>query len=223
MISTKSKRKGGETAMGGRGSGHWYRWGTRDTTGEYRSIDIRQWGREGWLRPGAWFISSWLRDGAPVASIEVLVPAGPAPPARLVLAYRQRTQGGPWQDVTEPVTLLWTPCHYGGRRPWFLCPGPGCGRRVALLYLGGAYWACRQCLGLAYQSQREDWGSRQMDKAQRIRRRLGGMADLTAPFPAKPPRMHRRTYERLQAEAEAAEFGALTGLLELLNRLGDPL
>ena len=44
-------------------------------------------------------------------------------------------------------------CHYGGERPWFLCPH--CGRRVAILY-GGAVFACRTCYGLAYEVQRED-------------------------------------------------------------------
>jgi hypothetical protein len=34
--------------------------------------------------------------------------------------------------------------------------------------------------------------------------RLGGGVDLLAPFPGKPKRMHRRTFQRLRARAEAA-------------------
>ena len=45
-----------------------------------------------------------------------------------------------------------------GRRLWFLCPGPGCGRRVGKLRLVegasfGHLWGCQKCLGLAYASQ----------------------------------------------------------------------
>ena len=35
--------------------------------------------------------------------------------------------------------------------------------------------------------------------------RLGGSPDSFEPFPAKPRRMHQRTYLRLCAQAEAAE------------------
>ena len=35
--------------MGGMGSGrHWY-WGAKDTTDDYRSIDVRRWKRDGLL------------------------------------------------------------------------------------------------------------------------------------------------------------------------------
>jgi hypothetical protein len=36
--------------------------------------------------------------------------------------------------------------------------------------------------------------------------RLGGGADFE-PFPSKPKGMHRRTFQRLRARAEAALFG----------------
>src|SRR5829696_7809844 len=57
----------------------------------------------------------------------------------LILSYGQRSGlGSEWEDVKEPVSLEWTPCNFGGERPWFLCPGAGCGRRVAVLYGPGA-------------------------------------------------------------------------------------
>jgi hypothetical protein len=82
--------------------------------------------------------------------------------------------------------------------------------RVAVLYLAGEVFACRKCYGLAYASQQGGLLFRNLRKSQGIRMRLGGSPDPFAPFPAKPRRMHRRTYRRLRAQArdgEALTFG----------------
>jgi hypothetical protein len=35
--------------------------------------------------------------------------------------YRYRNGlGGEWEDVQEPVSLDWTDCNFGGKRPWFV-------------------------------------------------------------------------------------------------------
>ncbi len=52
------------------------------------------------------------------------------------------------------LPLVWTPCLFAGERPWFLCPGEGCGQKRAILYLDGSgRLLCRKCLGLLYPSQ----------------------------------------------------------------------
>ncbi len=191
--------------MGGRGSGNWYRWGTKDTTGEHRRIDVRRWAREGWLTPGATFTCSWSHNGAQTASILVGVPAGMSPPGELTLVYAERSNGSPWRDVRERVALAWTPCHYGGQRPWFVCPGLGCERRVALLYGAGPLFLCRHCYQLVYRSQREHECDRHRRRAQAIRQRLGGEPDIDGPFPPKPKGMHWRTYHRLRLEGRSEE------------------
>ena len=30
----------------------------------------------------------------------------------------------------DDLLVEWTDCHYGGSRPWFVCPRKGCGRRA---------------------------------------------------------------------------------------------
>jgi hypothetical protein len=95
-----------------------------------------------------------------------------------------------WEDAQEPVELDWTPCNFRGERPWFLClglvNGVRCGRRVAILYGPGRYFLCRHCYDLVYESQRDDAMYRALHKAQSIRKRLGGSANMTEPFPQKP-------------------------------------
>ena len=59
--------------MGGQGSGHRYRWDTKSTAEDCRSIDVRRWHRDGLLKPGHWFRWIWSTDGQERASIGVLV------------------------------------------------------------------------------------------------------------------------------------------------------
>jgi hypothetical protein len=202
--------------VGGPGSGRWYRWqGGKAVVEDCRRLDIRDWHRRGLLH-GRGFGWSWYgRDGERVASIWVRVQPG----RHVTLVYRVRAGGGPWQDVEEPVPLTWTPCPYGGRRPWFVCLGGRCGRRVAILYGVRRDFRCRRCAHLAYESQREDRMSRQLSKAQTIRLRLGGSASLREPFPEKPKGMHWRTYERLRWRELMAHEAFLFGMQAHIGRL----
>ena len=188
--------------MGGYGSGRSRSWGSRDTVEGYRHLDVRKLQRDGCLRFGSVFRTVWTnRAGEETSSI-----GGQAYLDRLVLSYKHksRSSDSQWQDVEEPVQLTWTRCNYGGQRPWFICPGSGCGRRVAILYSVGKYYLCRHCYRLAYRSQ--GWGraDRLMEKARRIRMRLGGSANLIEPFPWKPRWMRWSKYWRLRDESEEA-------------------
>ena len=57
------------------------------------------------------------------------------------------------EQMAQEVHFDWTPCNYGGHRPWLICMD--CGRRVAVLYLRGKYFACRHCHNLTYRSCQE--------------------------------------------------------------------
>jgi|HubBroStandDraft_3_1064219.scaffolds.fasta_scaffold161184_1 hypothetical protein len=63
---------------------------------------------------------------------------------QLTLCYRVRKHEGDWQDVEQPTQILWVTCRFGGRRPYFLCAGWGCGRLVSKLYGAGT---CRLAYG----------------------------------------------------------------------------
>lgn len=98
------------------------------------------------------------------------------------------------------VVITRTACHFGGSRPWFVCPT--CGGRCAILYPV----QCRQCLGLHYATEHESELDRRYRKAFKHRARLGqtegGIATL---FPTKPKLMRWHTYLRLRREGLAFE------------------
>jgi hypothetical protein len=50
--------------------------------------------------------------------------------------------GREWQDIDECIGLSFSSCHYGGKRPWFVCPMAECGRAVAVLYLSPVSASC---------------------------------------------------------------------------------
>ena len=169
------------------------------------SIDVRQWHRQGRLRSGQQFSWSWTWSGEPAGSITVHVES-----AAVVLSYRCSSGSGGWKSVEQHVPIKLTACHLGGQRPWFVCSAYSndrfCGRRAAILYCASDLFACRRCHGLSYASQQQTTLHRRLEQARKIRMRLGGNADLLEPFPAKPKGMHRRTFRRLRARAEAAVF-----------------
>jgi hypothetical protein len=122
------------------------------------SIDVRQWAREGRLQPSQMFSYRWEIAGRPAIAVRTL-------PDRLLLTYAvQRSPLALPIRMEQQVCLVWTPCHFGGDRPWFLCTGHSagqhCRRRVAKLYGGQRRFACRHCWGLAYESQ---WLSHKLD------------------------------------------------------------
>lgn len=129
--------------------------------------------------------------------------------------------------MEQRVAITWTACHFGGRRPWFSCPaytaGRYCGRRVALLYLDGRFFACRPCCGLAYESQQEASCWRGLGKAQKIRMQLGGSPNPLEAFPDRPKGMHWKTYDGLRRAHDLAEQKGLMGAMQFVDRLGSRL
>lgn len=199
--------------MGGWGSGRRWRLTCKVATADLWQIDVRRLHREGYLSTGRSFGWQWTQGGAVQASIRVRVAVD-----HVVLAYRQRTAGADWKEEEYPVRLTWTPCHFGGRRPWFLCPVRGCGRRVAMLYCGGIF-ACRYCHGLAYPSQRETADDRSIRRAERIRKRLGWAPGILNHESGRPRGMHWQTYFRLRMDHHRWVTASLAGMLRKMEGL----
>jgi hypothetical protein len=140
-------------------------------------------------------------------------------PEGVALTYRYRVGSGDWESVRQAVTLDWTPCHYGGTRPWLRCAG--CRRRVSVLCGEGKWFLCHHCYELPYGSQQETAEDRHCRKVRKIRDRLEASHNLAEPvWPwNKPKGMHWSTWERLRVQEEQAHRLGLEDLEGALERL----
>jgi hypothetical protein len=185
-----------------RGGHNWKGHGTVETT---RSLDVMKLARAGLLsdlHSGVW---QWTQGDETAATISI---SGGR--QLITLSYRLRSYEGKWQSVEQHVPISWTPCRFGGERPWFVCDvravGVYCGRRVAKLYAGGRLFACRHCYRLCYNVQRVG----PMDQAHRhlarLHRKLSADYDgPEMPPPPKPKWMRWKTYSHLVQQIEAGE------------------
>ena len=199
--------------MGGTGSGGYAHQRIKGTVTNDRALDIRYWQREGMMKPGRRFEVRWGQQGALTLGIAVQVEE-----QQVILAYRYSRSDGSLMLVEYPITLDWTPCPFGGRRPWFRCPTEDCGKRVAILYQGGSHFACRHCQQLAYSSQRENDIDRNLRRASKIKRKLSNRDHAPTSCPDKPKGMRWRTYQGLLSDANAATLRAMRAVLSHAHR-----
>ena len=61
------------------------------------------------------------------------------------------------KDFDYKVQIVSTPCNFGGKRYWFICPlaknNIPCNKRVGVLYKKGDFFGCRHCYELSYESR----------------------------------------------------------------------
>ncbi len=128
---------------------------------------------------------------------------------RFDLDYKVRVHGGDWESISQPIRLAYADCHYGGQRPYFICPGVvqgrHCGRRVGKLFSGGKYFLCRHCYNVGYSSQSEPRYDRMLRRANKLRMALGGEPGTAYWIAPKPKGMWQRTYQRMRFEIEWCE------------------
>ena len=175
--------------MGGRGSGRRTSYGGKPETHDAMPLDIRKLTRKGLLVPGNSLSYKWSVNDQQVAGISIRVEFTYG----LMLSYRVKSTG---EVVEQLVQTQTSPCHLGGQRRWFTCPG--CNKKVAMLYAPGKYFVCRQCGGLAYATQKEGIGDRASRRADKLRKRLGWEAGILNGSGCRPKGMHKSTYQRLK-------------------------
>jgi hypothetical protein len=145
----------------------------------------------------------------------------------VTLDYRV-LRGEDWDSVNQRIPIRWTPCRFGGERPWFVCNvmanGVDCGRHVARLYSGGRLFACRHCYRLGYAVQRGGSMDRVHHRLARLHRKLAaGYAGPDMSTPPKPKWMRWKTYSRITQQIEAGkeqlDAAFMTGAQRIFTRL----
>ena len=179
------------------------------TTDECLSLDVRLLQRRGLLNAAHSFALSWVREdkGVGIDRVYVTVTA-----TTLSLDGIVSMSDGTTSRLATRVSLVRTPCNFGGHRAWMLCPAAGCGRRVAVLYLRSTS-GCRHCHGLTFMSRRQSPHDRALALAQQLRVRLGGTPKLWDRLPDRPKGMHIWTYTRAGIRILAAELRADRALI----------
>ncbi len=202
--------------MGGSGSTRWNYVRTRNTTGQALTLDLRKF-KDMFARIPVAFTTAWSNYGDGKATIRGAIWNR----TEMTLDYAVKRGDGSWTDIHSVVPLSWTPCNYGGERPWFRCPA--CDRRVLLLYIapGSSLFRCRHCHDLAYVSQQCDPNDRLLLRIRNIQRRLGGDPAHLLPWraPPIPKGMRWRTYQRLVEEMYRCEQERSVYLRISFNRL----
>ena len=201
LLSVSSRNLGIRIAMS-RGGHNWKGRGTVEGT---RSLDVMKLARAGFL--SGWRHASWQWTYNDGTRAWIDIDDGRD---EITLRYRFRAYGQQWQSVEQRVPIRWTPCRFGGERPWFICNasanGMYCGRRVAKLYGGGRLFACRHCYRLCYNVQRIGPMDQAHHHLARLHRKLSADYDgPEGPPPPKPKWMRWRTYSRLVQKIEEGE------------------
>ena len=194
--------------MGGWGSGSYPRPGsTKDTAESSLPLDIRKLKRQGLIVLGRWFSWQWSTGGNVHSSIGAI-----ANKDYLLLRYTHKKT----DSVKQKIYFTYTSCNYGGERIWFQCPT--CGRRCAVVYRSGKYFACRICCDLTYETSNETPLDRRFSKANKLRKRIGARPGVFNHLPIfKPKGMHQTTWDRIRNEIQCLEH---RGIIELGRRLG---
>jgi len=134
--------------------------------------------------------------------------------ARLYYTHTDRGSGEK-ESMDYRIQLTTTPCRYGGKRYWFICPltknGRYCGRRVGVIYIIGKWFGCRHCGEIAYAKQMEGgkfrWNGVSVPDIERAEKELKRWY-----YRGKPTRKYRRVI-RLNEKFE-------NGFLTMGRRLG---
>ena len=139
--------------------GRWS-YSSRNTVEDCLTLSIFSLRQDNVLWAGCLWTSTWKnRLGEERSSIGGATETGPDADLRIRLTYTQtdRISCKVKEELEYTIDLTETPCNFGNKRYWFLCPVSNCGRRVGKLYLPprAKLFGCRMCYDLTYQSCRD--------------------------------------------------------------------
>jgi hypothetical protein len=122
------------------------------------ALDIRRWGPDH-IAPDRFLRRPLVMNGEEAGSVGVRCEHDAV---LLVIRIRQ-CDDDEGVIVKQRVPIAWTPCHFGGRRPWFVCTAFGgargyCGRKVGVVYIRrNGLFMCRKCWDLVHATTRSSF------------------------------------------------------------------
>jgi len=138
--------------------------GNKDEADNLLKIETWWLNRHGYFDYHKWGTIEWKWGDDRKSSVGIETDVQDPFSSYIRLHYTQTSNNGEKKDFDYRVELVTTPCNYGGRRYWFICPlsleGKRCGRRVGVLYKSGDYFGCRYCHNLCYRSQNQNRSSK---------------------------------------------------------------
>ena len=136
-----------------------YYWSKKTESDSLKRVQTWWLKRNDYLEPNCWRSGGikWVNEFSGQESSISIQASTMENDKYLRIYYTLTDDNGNKQDFDYKIPLATTPCHFGGKRYWFICPwyanGKYCGKRVGVLYLGGKYFACRHCYNLTYNSR----------------------------------------------------------------------
>ena len=183
--------------MGGIGSGRYYRNSTKVAIEQTNRIDVRYMRREVLLRSGVSGTLSWSVGGKSKSSISFK-----CTDRCLFVKFQHRLSGGEWKAIEQCILFEFTPCHFGGYRTWFQCPG--CRKRVGVLCGYGELFLCRHCYRLPYRSKSENRRGRLLLKKHKLGERIFETYEQGTGWQKKKG-MHQKTFNPLYKQYKQLE------------------
>jgi len=148
-------------------------------------ISCHELNRKGLLSPGKIFYIDYNTGSIKTLSLNVEAQTD-------ALHLRYQING---RAYTQTVSIQHQSCHYGGKRPYFVCPK--CFQKRTDLYLGKTGdFRCRVCQAYAYRSQRLNAHQRNFQRAMLLKKKLTG-ADQPYFCIEKPKGMWNRTFNKI--------------------------
>jgi len=194
--------------MGGIGSGR-SSYSTSPTVDQSRKLEVRYLSKHGLLDEASVVTLHWnmgLQDSGS-AQIWCLVDV-------IFISFGVKQLNNTWKPFRQKVVVDRTPCHFGGFRKWFLCPG--CSARVRVLSLSRSGFYCRHCLGLKYQSQRLRSAERALQQMHKLEHRIFEHYE-SGHGSGKRKGMHWSTYKRIASRFRQIELAWCRHVLKQCN------
>ena len=138
-----------------------YYWSKKEEADSLKQVSVSFLRKHGYFNTG-WYSGTitWSRNGKETGNINIQSFISNNEQYVKFIYTQTDNNTGEKKDLDYKIPLTTTPCYFGGKRYWFVCPwhtnGVYCGKRVGVLYLSGKYFACRHCHNLTYNSRNEN-------------------------------------------------------------------